>query len=308
MKPLVSVDELRRLMPHLSLGRADQYAPLLSAAMEEQGITNKKRRCAFLAQLAHESVELRYMEEIASGSAYEGRADLGNTQPGDGKRYKGRGPIQLTGRANYRRFGRLLGLDLEGQPTLAAQPENGFRIAALFWKLGGLNELADKLTLKKNDAGDKLVFAKITKIINGGHNGLQDRFKYFSVAKQVLHEDLDPSSPQTPVAPPVALPAEPVTEESAEQGQAENSAKVSAEPEPDLLGAAVQSEKARNVFVRLFAKFGKQIPGFFIPIGVFLYEHKVVGGAILIVIAAAIVWAIYHNRKSLAKIAAKMLK
>lgn len=308
MKPLVSVDELRKLMPHLSLGRAGQYAPLLSAAMEEQGITNKKRRCAFLAQLAHESVELRYMEEIASGSAYEGRSDLGNTQPGDGKRYKGRGPIQLTGRANYRRFGRLLGLDLEGQPTLAAQPENGFRIAALFWKLGGLNELADKLTLKKNDAGDKIVFAKITKIINGGHNGLQDRFKYFSVAKQVLHDD-DPSSPQTPVAPPAVRPAESVHEqESAAESQAENSAIVSTEPGTDLLGAAVQSEKARNVFVRLFAKFGKQIPGFFIPIGVFLYEHKVVGGAILIVIAAAIVWAIYHNRKSLAKIAAKMLK
>src|SRR6185369_1040774 len=100
-------------------------------------------------------------------------------------------------------------------------PENGFRIAALFWKLGGLNELADKLTLKKNDAGDKILFAKITKIINGGHNGLQDRFKYFSVAKQVLHDDEDPSSPQ-PVAPPAVRPAETIDEqESAEQSQAE---------------------------------------------------------------------------------------
>src|SRR5690242_19019623 len=104
MKPLVSVDELRKLMPHLSLERATQYAPLLSTAMTEQDIINKRRRCAFLSQLAHESVELRYMEEIASGSAYEGRSDLGNTHPGDGKKYKGRGPIQLTGRANYRRF------------------------------------------------------------------------------------------------------------------------------------------------------------------------------------------------------------
>ena len=115
------------------------------------------------------------MEEIASGSAYEGRADLGNTQPGDGKRYKGRGPIQLTGRANYKRYGDLLGLDLVNNPTIAATKEVGFRIAGQFWKLNGLNELADQQQFKA-----------ITKKINGGYNGLDDRIKYYERAKTVL--------------------------------------------------------------------------------------------------------------------------
>src|ERR1051326_2061819 len=199
MKSLITVSELRSLMPQLSLGKAAFYAPFLNDAMLEQDVTSKPRRCAFLSQLAHESAQLRYMEEIASGAAYEGRADLGNTQPGDGKRYKGRGPIQLTGRANYRNFGRLLGLDLENNPELAAKPENAFRIAALFWKLKGLNQLADRLTMKGDNA-DRAILTKITERINGGHNGLAERINYFRVAKQVLHNDDEDSN--SPIAPP----------------------------------------------------------------------------------------------------------
>src|SRR5215467_14480028 len=115
------------------------------------------------------------MEEIASGAAYEGRRDLGNTQPGDGKRYKGRGPIQLTGRANYRRAGKALGLDLEKDPAKAADPAVGFRVAGWFWKTHGLNELADK--------GD---FREITRRINGGYNGLASRQAFYKKAKEVL--------------------------------------------------------------------------------------------------------------------------
>lgn len=295
-------------MPHLALARAGRYAPLLSAAMEEHGITNKKRRCAFLAQLAHESVELRYMEEIASGAAYEGRTDLGNTQPGDGERYKGRGPIQLTGRSNYRRFGRLLGLDLEGQPTLAAKPENGFRIAALFWKLGGLNELADKLTLKKNDAGDKIVFGAITKRINGGHNGLADRFKYFSVAKQVLHEDEEPSSPQSPVAPPAVRPAESVHEQESAESQAENSAIVSTEPGTDLLGAAVQSDKAKTVGLKLWPRLAKHSGAALTWLYAFYEANKTGFILVVLVLMAGLLWLAYHNRKKLAPHVLKLLK
>lgn len=186
---MVSDEELRQIMPHLPGAKREAYLPLLQAAMSEFQINTPAREAAFLAQLAHESVELRFMEEIADGSAYEGRADLGNTQPGDGRRYKGRGPIQLTGRANYRRYGDLLGVDLVSNPKLAAKPEIGFRIAGLYWKLHGLNELADR--------GD---FVEITRRINGGTRGLKQRQRYYERAKLVLSRD-EPA----PVAAPSAI-------------------------------------------------------------------------------------------------------
>ena len=115
------------------------------------------------------------MEEIASGKAYEGRKDLGNTQPGDGMRFKGRGPIQLTGRANYRAAGKALGLDLEHNPKQAASPEVGFRTAAWFWNSRNLNSLRTQ--------GD---FRGITKRVNGGYNGLADREAYYKRALNAL--------------------------------------------------------------------------------------------------------------------------
>jgi predicted chitinase len=143
---------------------AKREAPLAEAAMTEFSITSQARAQMFLAQVLHESAGLQFFEEIASGAAYEGRRDLGNTQTGDGRRFKGRGPIQLTGRANYRAFGRMLGLDLEHHPEMAAQHAIGWRIAGLYWKTRGLNALADR--------GD---FLAITKRINRGTNGLASR-------------------------------------------------------------------------------------------------------------------------------------
>lgn len=175
---MLTDDELRQIMPNCAAAKRADYLPFLQQAMAEFEITSYLRETAFLAQLAHESAELRYMEEIASGAAYEGRKDLGNTQPGDGKRYKGRGPIQLTGRANYQKYGQLLGLDLVNNPTIAATKEVGFRVAGQFWKLNGLNELADQQQFKS-----------ITKRINGGYNGLDDRIKYYNRAKQVMSKD-----------------------------------------------------------------------------------------------------------------------
>jgi sialidase-1 len=156
--------QLRAIMPRLTKERAAEFLGPLNRAMSKGEIDTPLRRAAFLAQLAHESGELRYMEEIASGEAYEGRKDLGNTEPGDGKRYKGRGPIQLTGRFNYRKAGEALGLDLEGKPELAASPEVGCLVAGWFWQTRRLNALAD-------DGA----FREITRRINGGFRGLDQR-------------------------------------------------------------------------------------------------------------------------------------
>src|SRR5262249_38219297 len=136
-----------------------------------------------LAQLAHESAEFRWMHEIWGPTDdqkhYEPPShkakELGNTQKGDGFRYRGRGPIQVTGRANYKKYGDLLGVDLEGNPDLAAQPQYAFAVAALYWDLHKLNALAD--------AED---FETITRRINGGVNGLADREKYYQGAKDAL--------------------------------------------------------------------------------------------------------------------------
>lgn len=171
----ISIEQLRKIMPGCSYAKATQMISFLNAAMEEFAINSFLRQSAFLAQLAHESGQLKYMEEIASGSAYEGRKDLGNTHKGDGKLFKGRGPIQLTGRANYKKFGDILGLDFISNPEQVATHQVGFRVAGLFWKLNGLNKLADEENFKL-----------ITKRINGGYNGLAERQAFYAKAKAVL--------------------------------------------------------------------------------------------------------------------------
>ena len=176
--------QLQKIMPALAAAKRQLYLPHLNAAMRASGIgTTMLRTAAFVAQLAHESGEFRWMEEIWGPTPaqlrYEPPNDLakrlGNTEPGDGKRFKGRGPIQITGRFNYAKYGRLLGRDLIAEPALAAAPELAFATAGLFWQTNGLNELAD--------AGD---FMKITRRINGGANGLADRQMYYARAKAVL--------------------------------------------------------------------------------------------------------------------------
>lgn len=156
--------------------RAAELALSANVHFPAYGIMESALRLAhFMAQLVHESGGFRYMEEIASGQAYEGRADLGNTMPGDGKRFKGRGPLQLTGRANYRSFGRAIGIDLESHPEIAAIPSIGLHIALEYWKTKSLNALAD--------ADDVLA---ITKRVNGGTNGLADRKLHLAKAKGLL--------------------------------------------------------------------------------------------------------------------------
>jgi len=172
---VITPDDLRQIMTLLSRDKCDIYCGLLNSAMQEFQIVTPEREAAFLAQLAHESGQLRYWKELASGEAYEGRLDLGNTEPGDGVRYKGRGPIQITGRANYRTCGTALNLPLITSPELLEMPENGFRSAAWFWHWKGLNQLADVNNFKL-----------ITRKINGGYNGMTDRLGYWQRAKHVL--------------------------------------------------------------------------------------------------------------------------
>jgi putative chitinase len=174
----VTIAQLRAIMPHLTAERAAEFVGPLDKAMTQYDITTPRRRAAFLAQLAHESGELKYMEETASGAAYEGRKDLGNTEPGDGKRYKGRGPIQLTGRANYRRAGEALGLDLVGKPEQVATPDVGCRVAGWFWQTHRLNDLADRKD-----------FTTITRRVNGGLNGQAARERYYRKALEVLQAE-----------------------------------------------------------------------------------------------------------------------
>ncbi len=136
------------------------------------------RRAYFLAQVGHESGELRYTEEIASGDAYEGRRDLGNTEAGDGRRFKGRGLIQLTGRANYRGFGEAIGVDLlsnDNAQRVATDPGLAVEVACWFWQARGLNALADE-----DDAH------AVTRRINGGLNGLADRLRQLDRARFFL--------------------------------------------------------------------------------------------------------------------------
>lgn len=171
--PIQDEAQLKALMPNIPAARLADL-PHLNAAMREHGITTPARVAAFVAQLGHESADLRYFEELASGAAYEGRIKyLGNTEPGDGKRYKGRGPIQLTGRANYRAAGRDLGLDLEGNPTMATDPSVGYRIAAWYWTVEGLE--GKKGAGNLNELADRGDFDAITYAINGGYNGKADR-------------------------------------------------------------------------------------------------------------------------------------
>lgn len=154
------------------------YEPLL-AAFRRYGINTALRQAHFLAQILHESGGFRWLEEIWGPTPaqlrYEGRRDLGNIQPGDGYRYRGRGLIQLTGRANYRRYGELLGLPLEANPDLAARPEHAAMIAGAYWQARGLNSRADRDDLEG-----------ITRAINGGLNGIEDRRRWLERAKRAL--------------------------------------------------------------------------------------------------------------------------
>lgn len=174
----MTAKQLKEIMPHATAENMAKFLPELNGTMTVFEINTPLRQAHFLAQLAHESGSLRYVREIASGKAYEGRKDLGNVKPGDGVKYKGRGLIQLTGRANYEAFNRWLnrsGTNVVEHPEELEKPELAALVAGWFWSRTGLNKLADKDDVRG-----------VTRKINGGFNGLDDRMKHLAQAKKAL--------------------------------------------------------------------------------------------------------------------------
>lgn len=205
----ITAAQLRQIMPNAG-ANADKYVGPLNAAMAKYQINTPARQAAFLAQIGHESGQLSSVAENLNYSAerlaavwptryrtngkpnalamqiarnpqaianntYANRMGNGSVASGDGWKYRGRGLIQVTGKAGYQAAGRLLGLQLETSPELLEQPDNAALSAAAFWASNNLNALAD--------AGD---MRQITKIINGGYNGLVGRMALFDRAKRVL--------------------------------------------------------------------------------------------------------------------------
>ena len=171
-----SKEKLSVVMPRALPAKIDLYYDPLVAGMKKHDITSNLRMAHFIAQIGHETASFLFAEEIADGSAYEGRSDLGNTQSGDGKRFKGRGLIQLTGRTNYAAYSKDSGVDYVAKPELvASDPFVAVDVACWFWNTHGINKLADEDDVKA-----------VTKRINGGFNGLDDRIEYLVRAKAVL--------------------------------------------------------------------------------------------------------------------------
>jgi putative chitinase len=153
----------------------DGFADALPSLVEKYHIDTPLRQAHFLAQVAHESDHFRTTTEYASGAAYEGRRDLGNTQKGDGRRFRGRGLIQLTGRFNYAAASKALGHDFVANPEDAAIFPWAAEIAGWYWSTHELNLHADADDVRA-----------ATKVINGGLNGLLDRTAYLGKAKDAL--------------------------------------------------------------------------------------------------------------------------
>ncbi len=172
MKSYITLDQLKSIASTKNYTLLSELIVPLNECLDKYQINSKVRICHFLAQVLHESGSFIYFRELASGSAYEGRKDLGNTSPGDGKLFKGRGVIQITGRANYTSLSKDLGVDFVSQPLLLENHQWGIISAGWFWNKKGLNKYADL-----DDV------TKITKLVNGGLNGFDDRKNYLSKAK-----------------------------------------------------------------------------------------------------------------------------
>jgi putative chitinase len=184
---LLTLEQLEQCIPEASDRKRIKYITPLNEALTKYNINTPLRIAAFIAQIAHESGSLHYVEEIASGTAYEYRADLGNLEQEaldaahragttSGRFYKGRGLIQTTGFYNYKRCGESLGIDLVYNPSALTDPLYASLSSGLFWNDHNCNSLAD--------VGS---FTAITRVINGGYNGLAERKANYIRCKKVFN-------------------------------------------------------------------------------------------------------------------------
>ena len=175
----ITQKQLLDAVPGLYKARLDEFVASFNMFHAYFGLNTRDRIVHYLAQVFHESGSLRYVEELASGAQYEGRKDLGNTQKGDGKRFKGRGFIQLTGRKNYQDFYNdgWCSDNIIAYPDLVTRYPLDQMVSMWFWDRNNLNDLAD---LDNGDNGEEIV-KRITKKVNGGYNGLDDRIKFYNL-------------------------------------------------------------------------------------------------------------------------------
>lgn len=209
--PSITEQQLRAILP--SCQNPASWVPHIEVGFDRYGIESSQRRAAFLAQVGHESNQFNRLEENLNYSAprlrevfaryfpddatarryerqrerianrvYADRLGNGPEDSGDGWKYRGRGLIQVTGKSNYRDAGTELGLPLVDRPELLQDPANAVMSACWFWKSRGLNALADHAP----GANDDTDFRKITKAINGGLAGLEERRQIWLRARQAL--------------------------------------------------------------------------------------------------------------------------
>jgi putative chitinase len=163
----------------IKIAIAEKWIEAINETLEKYEINTRQRVSAFLAQIGHESGRLRYVKEIWGPTdvqlRYEGRKDLGNYIAGDGSKYRGRGLIQITGRANYTQVSKDIGIDFVQAPELLETEKYAVESAAWFWN-----------SRRLNDHADKQLFTEITKRINGGTNGIADRVEIYNRALSIL--------------------------------------------------------------------------------------------------------------------------
>jgi len=184
---IITLDQLNRIFPSAAkAGRNVKFLDGINKTISDQNMSTVNRVAGYLSQIGVESEELLYTRELGN-SAYFNKYDiqfskkkaeeLGNTSPGDGAKYKGRGLIQVTGKFNYAACGKALGIDLVNHPEILEQPLYASQSAGWYWGSRNINAAADE---------DNIV--KITKLVNGGKMHLDRRNSYYEKAKQVLSE------------------------------------------------------------------------------------------------------------------------